>query len=154
MRILAIVVLAIIFLGLVGYAFSAQGSIAKVVLGAASLLGLAHQGIEGNATIWFWGTSYCYAATADVGPSLNVTSAYGSTVQYPLNWNYRPDCKNTASFHIDLYPGRYTLTLSTPMSCQKPEPGAYGGITCDLPFGTVVVPGVYSPTYLYVIGGL
>jgi len=153
MRILAIVVLAIIVLGLVGYAFSAQGSIAKVVLGAASLLGLARQGIEGNATIWFWGTS-CYATTADVGPSLNVTSAYGSTVQYPLNWNYRPDCMHTATFHIELPPGRYAVTFSTPISCIKQPKGTFGGISCDLPFDTFVAPGVYSPTDLYVVGGL
>ncbi len=153
MRILAIVVLAIIGLGLVGYAFSAQGGIAKVVLGAASLLGLAHQGIEGNATIWFWGTN-CPATTVDIRPSLNVTSAYGSTVQYPLSWNYRPDCMHTATFHIQLLPGRYTVTFSTPISCIKQPKGHFGGISCDLPFDTFVAPGVYSPTYLYVIGGL
>jgi hypothetical protein len=154
MRILAIVFLAITVLGLVGYAFSTQGSIAKVVLGAASLLGLAHQGIEGNATIWFWGTNYCYSTTADVGPSLNVTSAYGSTVQYPLNWNYRPDCMNTATFHIELHPGKYTVTFSTPISCIQQPKGSFGGISCDLPFDTFVPPGVYSQTDLYVIGGL
>ncbi len=117
MRILAIVALAIIALGVVGYAFATHGGIANVLLRAASRLGLSHQGIQGNATIWYWAVN-CPATTGDIGISLNVTSANGRTVQYPLNWSF------------------------------------FGGITCDLPFETVVAPGVYSPVYLYVTGGV
>ena len=153
MRILAIVALAIIVLGVVGYAFATHGGIANVVLRAASRLGLAHQGIQGNATIWYWAVN-CPATTGDIGISLNVTSANGRTVQYPLNWSFHPGCVHTATFHIELHPGRYTVTLSTPMSCHKPQDGTFGGITCDLPFETVVAPGVYSPVYLYVTGGV
>jgi len=153
MRILAIVVLAIIALGLVGYAFATHGDIANVGLRAASLLGLAHQGLEGNARIWYWGVN-CPATTGDIGISINVTSAYGRTVQYPLDWSFRPGCVHTTTFHIELHPGRYTVTLSTPISCHKPQDGTFGGITCDLPFDTLVAPGVYSPVYLYVTGGL
>jgi hypothetical protein len=153
MRILAIVALAIIALGLVGYAFATHGGIASVVLGAASRLGLAHQGIEGNATIWYWAVS-CPDTTGGVGISLNVTSASGRTVQYPLSWSFRPGCVHTTTFHIELHPGRYTVTLSTLMSCHKPQDGTLGGITCDLPFDAVVAPGVYSPVYIYVTGGL
>jgi len=54
MRILAIVALAIIAFGVVGYAFATHGDMANVLLRAAFRLGLAHQGIEGNATIWYW----------------------------------------------------------------------------------------------------
>jgi len=153
MRIFAIVALAIIALGLVSFAFATQGGIASVVLRAASRLGLAHQGIEGNATIWYWAIN-CPATTGDIGISLNVTSANGRTVQYPLNWSFRPGCVHTATFHIELHPGRYTVTLSTPMSCHKPQDGTFGGITCDLPSETVIAPGVYSPAYLYVTGGV
>ena len=153
MRILAIVALAIIVLGVVGYAFATHGGIANVVLRAASRLGLAHQGIQGNATIWYWAVN-CPATTGDIGISLNVTSANGRTVQYPLNWSFHPGCVHTATFHIELHPGRYTVTLSTPMSCHKPQDGTFGGITCDLPLETVVAPGVYSPAYVYVTGGL
>jgi len=153
MRVFAIVALAIISLGLVGYAFAAHGGIASIVLRAASRLGLAHQGIEGNATIWYWAIN-CPATTGDIGTSLNVTSANGRTVQYQLNWGFRPGCVHTTTFHIELDPGRYTVTLSTPISCDKPRDGTFGGITCDLPFDTVVAPGVYSPVYLYVTGGL
>jgi len=56
MRILAIVALAIIAFGVVGYAFATHGDMANVLLRAAFRLGLAHQGIEGNATIWYWST--------------------------------------------------------------------------------------------------
>jgi hypothetical protein len=153
MRILAIVALAIIALGMVGYAFATPGGIANVVLRAASQLGLAHQGIQGNATIWYWAVN-CPATTGDIGIALNVTSAYGRTVQYPLNWSFRSGCVHTATFRIELHPGRYTVTLSTPMSCHKPQDGTFGGITCDLPFDTVVAPGVHSPVYLYVTGGV
>jgi hypothetical protein len=153
MRILAIVALAIVALGLVGYAFATHGGIANVVLGAASRLGLAHQGMEGNATIWYWAVN-CPATTGDVGISLNVTSASGRTVQYPLNWIFRPGCMRTATFHIELHTGRYTVTLSTPISCHKPQDGTFGGITCNLPFDTFVAPGVYSPVYLYATGGI
>jgi hypothetical protein len=153
MRILAFVALAIIAVGLVGYAFVTQNGIAYVALRAASRLGLTHQGIEGNATIWYWAIN-CPATTGDIGINLNVTSASGRTVQYPLNWNFRPGCMHATTFHIELHPGRYTVTLSTPMSCYKPQPGSGGGIRCDLPFDTVVPLGVYSPVNLYVTGGL
>jgi len=153
MRVLAIVVLAIIGLGLVGYALATQGGIANIVLRAESLVGLAHQGIEGNATIWDWGVN-CLVTGGEIGMSLNVTSIYGRTVQFPLSWSLHPDCKYVATFHIELIPGRYTVALSTPMTCHKPQTGIGGGFSCDLPFDTFVPPGVYSPTYLYVIGGL
>ena len=102
MRILAIVALAIIAFGVVGYAFATHGDMANVLLRAAFRLGLAHQGIEGNATIWYWAVN-CPATTGDIGISLNVTSANGRTVQYPLNWNFRPGCVHTATFHIELH---------------------------------------------------
>jgi hypothetical protein len=153
MRILAIVALAIIGLGLVGYAFATDGGIANIVLRARSLLGLAHQGIEGNATIWYWGVN-CLITGGETGMNLNVTSIYGGTVQYPLSWSLRPGCMYVATFHIELHPGRYAITFSTPVSCTKQPKGTFGGISCDLPFDTFVAPGVYSPTVLYVTGGL
>ena len=153
MRVLAIVVLAIMGLGLVGYALATQIGIANVVLRAGSLLGPAHQGIEGNATIWFWGVN-CLVTGGETGMGLNVTSIFGRTVQYPLSWSLRPGCMYVATFHIELHPGRYALTFSTPISCTKQPKGTFGGISCDLPFDTFVAPGVYSPTDLYVVGGL
>jgi hypothetical protein len=153
MRVFAIVALAIISLGLVAYPFATHSGIANIVLRAASRLGLAHQGIEGNTTIWFWAIN-CPATTGDIGTGLNVTSAIGRTVQYPLNWSFRPGCVHTTTFHIELHPGRYTVTLSTPIRCHEPQDGTFGGIACDLPFETVVAPGVYSSVYLYVTGGL
>jgi hypothetical protein len=152
-RILAIVALAIMSLGLVVYEFVTHSGIANIALRAASRLGLAHQGIEGNTTIRYWAIN-CPATTGDIGTSLNVTSANGRTVQYPLNWSFRPGCVHTSTFHIELHRGRYTVTLSTPMSCHKPQDGTFGGVTCDLAFDTIVAPGVYSPVYLYVTGGL
>ena len=132
--------------------------------------GSPRQGIAGKITIWYWATA-CRLIT---GENLQVAPADGRILIINLTWsitysvpitdlrtgstvNYKvgpPGCASFSSFRVDLDPGTYSVTLSPMIQCEKPQPGAFGGITCNFPLTVNVEPGVYSSVVLGVSGGI
>jgi hypothetical protein len=154
--VLAIIVVAVIGVGLWGLAYRSNTETPSSLPGSISRHGVAAlppQGIEGNATINYWAI-ICPSTVGDIGMNLNVTSTDGSILEFPLSWSFIPGCEHAASFHVQLPPGKYSVTLSTQLGCYKPELGRMGGFTCDLPYEVEVEPGRYSMVNLYVYGGL